>query len=88
MYKDQKQMKLLLAYLVKVRVSQVSPALDCPCNSPGKNTGVGSHFLLQEIFLTQGLNPSLPALQADSLLSQPPEKPTTLQPYSLKRNKQ
>ena len=27
---------------------------------PGKNTGVGRHFLLQEIFLTQGLNPGLP----------------------------
>ena len=26
---------------------------------PGKNTGVGCHFLLQEIFPTQGLNPSL-----------------------------
>ena len=26
---------------------------------PGKNTGVGCHFLLQEIFLTQGLNPGL-----------------------------
>ena len=25
-------------------------------NSPGKNTGVGSHSLLQGIFLTQGLN--------------------------------
>ena len=25
--------------------------------SPGKNTGVGCHFLLQGIFLTQGLNP-------------------------------
>ena len=25
----------------------------------GKNTGVGCHFLLQEIFPTQGLNPSL-----------------------------
>ena len=28
-------------------------------NSPGQNTGVGSHFLLQEIFLTQGLKPCL-----------------------------
>ena len=28
----------------------------CPRDSPGKNTGVGSHFLLQGIFLTQGLN--------------------------------
>ena len=31
----------------------------CPQNSPGKNTGVGSHFLLQGIFLTQELNPHL-----------------------------
>ena len=29
-------------------------------NSPGKNTGVGCHFLLQGIFLTQGLNLGLP----------------------------
>ena len=31
----------------------------CPQNSPGKNTGVGCHALLQGIFPTQGLNPSL-----------------------------
>ena len=28
----------------------------CPWNSLGKNTGVGNHFLLQGIFLTQGSN--------------------------------
>ena len=28
----------------------------CPWNPPGKNTGMGSHALLQGIFLTQGLN--------------------------------
>ena len=28
-------------------------------DSPGKNTGVGYHFLLQGIFPTQGSNPSL-----------------------------
>ena len=28
----------------------------CPWSSPGKNTGVGCHSLLQRIFLTQGLN--------------------------------
>ena len=28
----------------------------CPWNSPGKNTGVGSHFLLQGVYLIQGLN--------------------------------
>ena len=25
----------------------------CPWDFPGKNTGVGCHFLLQEVFLTQ-----------------------------------
>ena len=34
---------------------------------PGKNTGVGCHFLLQGIFMTQGLNPRLLHWQADSL---------------------
>ena len=28
----------------------------CPWDSPGKNTGVGSHSLLQRIFPTQGSN--------------------------------
>ena len=28
----------------------------CPCDFPNKNTGVCCHFLLQGIFLTQGLN--------------------------------
>ena len=32
----------------------------CPWNSPGQNTGVGSHSLLQGIFPTQGSNPGLP----------------------------
>ena len=31
-----------------------------PWDSPGKNTGVGCHFLLRGIFPTQGSNPSLP----------------------------
>ena len=41
----------------------------CPWDSPGKDTGVGGHALLQAIFQTQGLNlgpPVSPALQADS----------------------
>ena len=29
-------------------------------DSPGKNTGVGCHAILQGIFLTQGSNPGLP----------------------------
>ena len=31
----------------------------CPWNSPGKNTAIVCHFLLQGIFLIQGLNPGL-----------------------------
>ena len=44
--------------------------LPCPWDSPVKSTGVDCHALLQGIFLTQGLNPSLLCLlfcQTDSL---------------------
>ena len=37
-----------------------SHGLYIPWNSPGQNTGVGSLFLLQGIFPTQGSNPRLP----------------------------
>ena len=43
----------------------------CPRDFPGKNTGVGYHFLLQGIFLTQGLNPGLLHWQVDSLPMHP-----------------
>ena len=36
-----------------------SPPGSCPCDSPGKNTAVGCHFLLQWSFLIQGSNPDL-----------------------------
>ena len=49
--------------------------LDSPWNSPGQNTGVGSLSLLQEIFSTQALNPSLPHYKRIFLLSEPPRKP-------------
>ena len=51
----------------------------CPWGCPGKNTGVGCHFLLQGIFLTQELNLHLSCLlhwQADSLPLVPLGKPT------------
>ena len=45
-------------------VAQSYPTLcdpmDCPWNSPGQNTGVGSFSLFQGIFPTQGSNPGLP----------------------------
>ena len=44
-------------------------------DSPGKNTGVGSHALLQWIFPTQGSNPGLPHCRQIFLPSEPPGKP-------------
>ena len=44
-----------------------SARLLCPWASPGKNTGVVCHSLLQGIFLTQGLNPGLLHCRWDSL---------------------
>ena len=58
-------------------VLQVPMSMD----SPGKNPGVGCHFLLQGIFPTQGLNPGLLHLlhwQVSSLPLVSPEKPVTL----------
>ena len=55
--------------LLKPRGLQPS-RLPSPWNAPGKNAGVGCHFLLQGIFPTQGSNPPLSCLlpwQVDSL---------------------
>ena len=64
---------LVLIYLMKVKLLMslnhvqllvtpwaVATRLLCPWDFPGKDTGVGCHFLLRRIFLTQGLNPGLP----------------------------
>jgi len=48
-----------------------TPRFLCPWDSPGKNTGVGCHFLLQGFFLTPGIELISLALQAYSLLYQP-----------------
>ena len=43
-----------------LRPCGLQPArLLCPWDSPGKNTGVGCHFLFQGIFPAQGSNPHL-----------------------------
>ena len=39
----------------------------CPWEFPGRNAGVGCHFLSQGTFPTQGVNPSLLYWQVDSL---------------------
>ena len=41
--------------------------LFCPWDFPGKNTGMGCHFLLQGIFPTQGSNQRLLHWELDSL---------------------
>ena len=64
----------------KVKVAQgcltLFHPMDCTVHGilQGQNTGVGSHSLLQRIFPAQS-EPISPALQADSLRSEPPGKP-------------
>ena len=59
----------LVADLCLTLLKPHGPArLLCPWNFPDKNTEVGSHFVLQGIFLTQESNPYLLHWQADSLL--------------------
>ena len=69
---------------MKVKVAQslfvthgLGPAkLLCPWNSPGNNTEVGCHSLLQGIFPTQGLNAGLPNCKWILYhLFEPPGKP-------------
>ena len=65
-------LSLIYYFLIKVKVKSLSHVwlcdpVDCsptrllhPWDSPGKNTGVSCHFLLQGILPTQGSNPDLP----------------------------
>ena len=64
---------LLLLFLTQQVLSDslvtprtITRQIPCPWDLPGKNTGVGCHFLLQGIFLTQGWNPHLLHWQVDS----------------------
>ena len=50
-------------------------AIPCPWDSPRKNTGVGCHAPTPGDLPNPGIKPWSPALQADSLLSEPPGKP-------------
>ena len=52
-----------------------SPGFSVHRDSPGKNTGVGCHALLQGIFPNQGSNPGHPHCRLDFLSSEPPGKP-------------
>ena len=73
---------------VQLSVTLWTAALQSPLSmgSPGKNTGMGSHDLLQWIFPTQRSNPHLLHLlhwQVDSLPLAPPGKPYILCGYSI-----
>ena len=60
----------MLSRVSRSTTPQCPLRLLCPWDSPGKNTQVGCHALLQSIFPTQGLNPGLLSLlhwQAGSL---------------------
>ena len=56
-YKERKKVKLLSH--VRLFAVPWSTRFFRQWDFLDKNTGVGCHFLLQEIFLTQGLNPGL-----------------------------
>ena len=57
-----------------------SSMLLCPWDSPDKNTGVGCQFLSPGDFPDPGIEPGSLTLQADSLTSDPPGKPLTVNP--------
>ena len=56
----------------------------CPWDSPGKNTGVGDHVLLQGIVPTEPVSPVSSTLQADPLPTEPPGKPNILYIHAIK----
>ena len=59
-----------------LRPHGLQPArLLCPGDSPATNTGVGCHFPSPGDLPDPGIEPGSPAVQADSLPSEPPGKP-------------
>ena len=51
----------------------------CPWNSPGKNHWIGMPFPSPGDLPNPGIKPGFFALQADSILAEPSEKPTESQ---------
>ena len=80
------QMPLLFTHSVVSNSSQpheLQPAkLLCPWDFPGKNTGVGCHFLLQGNFLTQGVNLHLLHQQEILFNTEAPGKPQNAYSHS------
>ena len=58
-------------FFLSLQLHGLEPArLLCSWNSPGKNTGMGSRSLLQEVILTQELNPGLLHCESESEVAQ------------------
>ena len=78
-------LKLSVCVLTCLVVSDSLPphGLLCPWDFPGKNTGVRCHFLLQEIFLTQGSNLHLLNYRQILFITQPLGKPPQLDIWTL-----
>ena len=58
---ERKKERVVAQSCLSLRPYELLPTrILCPWDSPGQNTGVGCHFLLQGVFLTQGLNLGLP----------------------------
>ena len=49
----------------------ITHQIPCPWDLPGKNTGVGCHFLVQGIFTTQEIEPGSPALAGGFFTAEP-----------------
>ena len=60
--------------------------LHSPCNSPGQNTGAGSHSFLKGIFPALGVEPRSHALQTDSLPAEPQGQPRKNWYWALKQD--
>ena len=53
----------------------------CPWNSPGKNTGVGHHFLLRGNLPSPGMAPESPSLAGGFFTTEPPGKSRYIKTY-------
>ena len=75
---ERARMHALIAQLLQLFVTPWTAACQLPLSMgfPRQEYLSGLLFPLQGVFLNQGSNPKSPALQADSLLSEPPGKPT------------
>ena len=87
LYWSHSEVKVLVAQWCPSFCDPMDCSLLCPWNSPGNNTGLGRHFLLQGILPSQGSNPHLlPCRKFPYCLSQQ-ESPHWNHKYPSKKKK-